>query len=90
MKTMTDYQLDTLRARFASRGYEPLNRSRSHHVIFWVVLGINCILAAILFSDQTNNNNTDNNNETERKEKQQLYSTPGDRQPDQSRDCGHH
>lgn len=52
MKTTNDYQLDSLRARFAARGYNTMNHRRSHHVIGWVAVGmallfsIGCLVAA--------------------------------------------
>lgn len=47
MKTTTDYQLESLRARFAARGYEPLNHHRLHPAR-WVGygIGIGCLIAA--------------------------------------------
>lgn len=42
----TDYQLETLRARFAARGYQPLNERRIHPSR-WVLLGMLIGLAVL-------------------------------------------
>lgn len=48
MKT-TDYQIESLRARFAERGYEPLNRRRSRFVPWFATgMAIGSIAAFIL------------------------------------------
>jgi len=38
---MNDYQINTLRRRFAERGYEPLNRSKhDESPMIWVAIGM--------------------------------------------------
>ena len=54
MNTTTDYHLATLRARFAARGYQPLNRRRltmDHYIGFGLLataLLVPAIAAAII------------------------------------------
>lgn len=50
MKNITeDYQLATLRARFAARGYQPLNRRRiaREDLALWGFVSLACIVPAI-------------------------------------------
>ena len=47
---LTEYQLETLRARFAARGYQPLNHRRSRFVPWFATgMAIGSIAAFILF-----------------------------------------
>ena len=51
----TDYQLETLRRRFAERGYQPLNRRRitMDHYVGYGLLAVAIVvpaIAAIIFS----------------------------------------
>ena len=44
-----DYQIETLRARFAARGYAPLNRRRPSRFVPWFATGMAIgLLAAFL------------------------------------------
>jgi len=51
MKTTNDYQLDSLRARFAARGYNTMNHRRSSFLAWFtltiaLLFSIGCMIAA--------------------------------------------
>ena len=52
MNTTEDYQLETLRARFAARGYQSLNRHRSVTPSQWIGFGL-LAAAATVFAAAT-------------------------------------